>query len=280
MSLLDDYRRPARGERCPICGKRDWCLLAREGGSEPVSALCKREPSPITWGEAGYLHRLREGPIAARCPRPFVPPPEPVDHRAEAERLATGAPLDPIAAALGLPTGALRRLGVGWSSSERCSTWPTWNASGKCIGIVRRSADGTKRLRKGDHPGLYLPRDLPEDLSSERILLVEGGSDTAAGLALGRWAVGRFSCDQGGKLLARLATRRRMLAATIVFDNDAKRAGVNPGLAGALKLRETLRSIVPDLRLVSPPANRKDLREWLRAGATGEDLARAEREAR
>lgn len=280
MSLLDEYRRPARGERCPICGRPDWCLLSREGGSEPVSAICKREPSPISWGEAGYLHRLREGPLQARCPRPVAPPPEPLDHRDEAERLARGAPLDPIAAELGLPTGTLRRLGVGWSVSERCSTWPTWNASGKCVGIVRRFPDGTKRLRKGDHPGLYLPRDLPEDLGSERLLVVEGGSDTAAGLALGRWCVGRFSCDQGGKLLARLASRRRVLAATIVADNDSHRTDGNPGLAGARRLLEALRPILPDLRLVSPPGKLKDLREWFRAGASAGDLARAEREAR
>lgn len=274
MSITDDYRRHARGELCPICGRHDWCLLSREGGTEPVSAICARVESAVRWGESGWLHRLREGPIAARLPKVTVPPPEPVDHLDEAERLARGAPLDPIAASLGLPTETLVQLRVGWSSSERCSTWPTWDASGRCIGIVRRFASGEKLLRKGDHPGLYLPRDLPADLSADRLLVVEGGTDTAAGLALGRWAVGRFSCDHGWKLVQRLITRRSIGAITIVADDD------KPGLAGARRLEEKLRPFLRDLRVIVPPGGLKDLRTWLLDGGTPADLAQREREAR
>jgi len=273
MSLLKDFRRVSGRARCPVCDRSDWCLVSREGGDEPVSAICARTESRLRFGSAGWLHRLREGGARSGSFRTETLRPV-VDHRRTAEALAVNAPIDPIAAELGLPVETLRRLRIGWDPSERCSTWPLSDALGRCVGIVRRFAGGRKKLRPGDRVGLYIPADLPDDLSRERLLVVEGGSDTAAGLALGRWCVGRFSCLTGLNDLRRLAARRHALAVSIVADND------KPGRDGADQLRRGLAGLVREIRIVRPPDGMKDLRDWLRAGASAEDLDRAEREAR
>lgn len=271
--ILDDFRRVSARSRCPVCDRPDWCLVSREGGDEPVSAVCARTESAISFGSAGWLHRLREGGARSRTFRTETLSPV-VDHRRTADRFAVNAPLDPIAAELGLPVEALRRLRVGWDPSERCSTWPLTDASGRCVGIVRRFPQGRKKLRQGDRAGLYLPADLPDDLSRERLLVVEGGSDTAAGLAIGRIAVGRYSSLTSTKDLQRLAAKRHALAVSIVADNDS------PGIEGAERLGRALAGLVREVRIIRPPDGIKDLRDWLRAGASAEDIERAEREAR
>ncbi|MCP4261786.1 MAG: AAA family ATPase [Planctomycetes bacterium] len=57
-STKDGYQRVSRGNPCPICGKSDWCLVAKDGSA----AICPR----ISQGavryiqEAGYLHRFND----------------------------------------------------------------------------------------------------------------------------------------------------------------------------------------------------------------------------
>ena len=55
----------------------------------------------------------------------------------------------------------------------------------------------------------------------------------------------------------------------IISDND------DVGRAGAEKLAANLIHYCADVRIVQPPASIKDLRAWLRAGLTPEDLNKA-----
>lgn len=263
MSVLDDFRRVSRLVPCPVCERGDWCLVSKDGGNEPASAICARNESPIRFGDAGWLHRLRDDPPRSRF-RGVELKPIPTDHRGEAERLARTADLGSVSRSLGLPSEALRRLRVGTGEDRfgPFSSWPQLDAELRIVGISLRRDDGSKRLRSGDRAGLHLPSDLPDDLSTERILVVEGGTDAAAGLALGRFAIGRPSVLACFSEIRRLLRSRKPRGVSIVADRDEHGAGMR----GAIRLAEHLRPVSPDVRVIEPPAGVKDLRAWFAAG--------------
>jgi hypothetical protein len=115
--------RVSRAHPCPVCGKRDWCLLTGPG-RDPKAAICARTESPKRCGEAGWLHRLRDDDDQHH------------HHHVRVVRFATGAAprerlahlaaqyrqdLDPgrlhqLATSLGLSVASLCHLGIGWST--------------------------------------------------------------------------------------------------------------------------------------------------------------------
>ena len=75
MSVLDDFERVSRQHPCPVCGKSDWCLVSRECPGDPVKAVCQRVESGMRWGDAGYLHVLRndtQAPVRHRTRRATI----------------------------------------------------------------------------------------------------------------------------------------------------------------------------------------------------------------
>jgi len=60
------WLRVSREMPCPICGKRDWCLVAVDG----VAVICARVQSVVRKGEAGWLHKL----ASAQLTMPYIPP--------------------------------------------------------------------------------------------------------------------------------------------------------------------------------------------------------------
>jgi hypothetical protein len=276
MAAQSDWHRVTRARPCPICGRPDWCLYAGPA-NDPEAVICPRTESGKRAGEAGWLHVLRrdrgggQRPIRTRN----VPLRPAAAGGADAADLATLAracaeALHPLslrlallARQLGVTEGSLRRLGVGWSAQHRAWTFPMYGAAGEVRGIRLRGADGRKWSIKGGREGLFLPRDLD---ASQRLLICEGPTDTAAALDMGCAAVGRPSCSGGLDLLLRLVRERHPAELLIVADGDA------PGQRGAAVLARVLAGYVPTIRLVTPPA--KDLRDWLRAGATAADLAK------
>jgi DNA primase len=170
---------------------------------------------------------------------------------------------------LALSAESLRRFGVGWLASEGCSTWPVHNAAGKIIGINRRFADGSKKIVWGQKSGLYLPIDLPSDLSGLTLLVCEGATDAVAATDFGLWAIGRFSCTHGTNLLVKLVSRMKPTRLVLMGDADG------PGLRGVESLASVLLAYVRQLKVVFPLEPHKDLRAWKQAGATFDDLMRA-----
>jgi len=61
--------RVSRRNRCPICGKPDWCLLSPDG----KAAICARVENnkPVGIKGAGWLHMLDSGPLLP--PLKFIP---------------------------------------------------------------------------------------------------------------------------------------------------------------------------------------------------------------
>ncbi len=90
------------------------------------------------------------------------------------------------------------------------------------------------------------------------VLVVEGASDVLAALSIGLVAVGRPSSHGGQDDLKSLLAGRTVL---IVAENDS-----GAGRDGAGVIHAVLKQVCPEVRVTAPPAEYKDLREWVTAG--------------
>ncbi len=160
--------------------------------------------------------------------------------------------LKPLAEELGVSVSSLaaigfRRVGDEWHNPER-------NDQGEIIGWSRRLDSGKKLFKKGSKRGLTLCWPLDPYAGTSRdnpILIVEGASDTVAGLDLGFVTIGRPSATGGlGSLLPLL----KGLHAVVVAEND------KAGYLGAEKVAAALASVMASARAILPPADCKDLR--------------------
>ncbi len=259
-----DWTRVSRSTPCPICGRRDWCLVARDGSA----VICQRVKSGKRIGDAGFLHPLRDADVwrERKRVRRVVQHPPTASVRDFARlaqqyaRAATPVALAKLAAELGVGVEALRRLHVGWDGVAW--TFPMGDAAGCVVGIRRRLPDGRKLSVRGGREGLFIPAGLP---SNGPLLLPEGPTDTAALLGLEFAAVGRPSCVGGVLLACELARGRPAL---VVADAD------EPGQRGAGHLARVLRAHCPSVRIITPPDGVKDARAWVSAGATRKDVQR------
>jgi hypothetical protein len=264
------WKRVSREHRCPICERPDWCLFTGDADI-PDAVICARTPSPKRCGEAGWLHRLRldwdDRPRRRRAK--IEVPSEPIDFGAMAQRyyLALGDHLRGLLAnGLGVTAESLHRLGVGWSERHRATTWPMTDAAGTVRGIRLRGTDGAKWSVRGGKEGLFAPGGLATD---GRIIVCEGGTDTAAMLGLDFFAVGRPSCTGGAKLLIDLVECDRPHEVAIIADSDP------PGQRGAKYLASRLVGYVAGgVRIVNPPPAVKDAREWVQSLGTSWERTR------
>lgn len=134
--------------------------------------------------------------------------------------------------------------------------------------------------RSGGHiheitPGVFRPPSSvqsPLAPSDAPVLIVEGASDTAAGIDLDFVAVGRPS-DKGGLAHAVRLLQGRSVA--IIGENDRKADGKWPGRDGMEKTFEVLHPHVSKATKIMPPKGVKDLRDWVRQGLTHDQLLTA-----
>lgn len=269
------WKRVSRGNRCPICGRPDWCLVAGDDGN-PDAVICSRVESPKRVGTkgAGWLHRLRDDDGWRDRPRqrrvrieasaaPII------DFRAmAAECEAALGPLQRglLAEQLGVNVESLNRLRVGWSDKHRAYTFPMLSQFGIHVeGIRLRSIDGRKWSVKGGRQGLFLPKFI----DGRQLMICEGATDTAAMLDLGFAAVGRPSCNGGGAMIVGLMELHETTDVVIVADNDG------PGGLGATRLAGELVAHCRSVRTIYPPAGIKDARGWVQRGASRDDVMAA-----
>jgi hypothetical protein len=277
---------------CPVCKKRDWCLITHDG----TAAICQRveQGSVKRCGDAGWLHVL--DPTAGAGDRHSThgngkhkPAPAkdwPAIARQYADKFDAEARAA-LAAALQLPPGVLDALpSIGWNSDDKwgpCWTIPEFGAGEKVVGIGRRYVrsictgpyEGKDKLALGNR-GLIVPsgwRDRPGPVH-----VPEGPSDTLALTAAGLAAVGRPSNTGGVDLLAALL---KDLPADheilITGENDARPSKTRPGeieWPGRDGARQTAEALTARLgrpvMWAMPPAEYKDVRQWacdLAAGA-------------
>ena len=266
------WRRVSREHPCPICRRGDWCTVAPDG----AAVCCMRAQSDRPVKNGGWMHWLTERPV-----RP-LPPPRPVRqapaedfaamHAAWAADTRMEAVCD-LAEVLGVSYRALYHLGSAWAPQHAAWAFPMRDGEGAIIGIRLRAEDGRKWAVRGSRAGLIYATALD---GAAPLLICEGPTDTAAAMTLGFAAVGRPSC-RGQEDLLRARLRLWRDDVVIVADHDApKDSGQRPGLAGAMDLAAELRRPVRCIL----PGPCKDIREWVRAGATRADVVQAVSDAR
>jgi hypothetical protein len=200
--------------------------------------------------------------------------------------------LKTLAGELGVSLTALAQLQTGWDG--QAWTNPEKNHLGQIVGIKRRLPD-TKLYHVGGRAGLTYCSNW--QTYGGPVFVVEGASDTAAGLTMGLAVIGRPSNVGGIECLAKLlrsvsdTTDRRII---FVAERDRKKheelkpkiqllhdpncKGCRkcwPGMAGAKSSATELSKKLG--RIVNwsfAPGNQKDLRAWLNKHhrSDGDDL--------
>jgi hypothetical protein len=164
--------------------------------------------------------------------------------------------------ALGVEGGALWMIGACWIPERQAWGFPMYDAKGKIVGIRIRTLEGDKYAWTGSRNALFRST-MPVD-NKQPLWLVEGPTSLSAALTLGLGAIGRpncSACDEMAVEYVRLNRIRRVVICADVDENEA-------GLRGAEKLQKVL--TVPSV-IVFPPVG-KDLRDFLKAGGTRDEL--------
>ncbi len=267
--------RVSRSAPCPVCGKPDWCVVAEDGSA----CICPRVESAKRAGDGGWLHVIRDRSTPPTRPAPKIRAPQPEPDLTElAVRFQCAAVVNRIsyfARHIDVSTNSMIAFGVGWSAEDRAWSFPMRNpVTGRVVGIRLRRDTGAKFSVRGGREGLFMPDDF--DPAGAPLVIAEGATDALAAHTIGfRSVVGRPSCSGGCRHLAALARLRQPARIVILSDAD------EPGRCGAAELAEQLSLFSRDVRVAEPPRGHKDLRAWVGAGATRDDVelwaARGER---
>jgi hypothetical protein len=267
-NILDRFSRVNPRRPCPVCERTDWCLFEPDDSGSPTSAICCRVQSPRLWGAAGWFHALTGNYFRPERRRWKVTPPKSCDLVSLDRRLRLardGFVRDPTAAQIALDLGvtqvSLRRIRAGLEG--KTLIFPMYDGQERLVGARLRSEFGHRSV-PGGRNGLFLPSDRRP---LARLYVAEGPTDTAALLTLGVDAIGRPCALGGVEFVMDFVGFTTPLEVIVVADAD------EPGRLGALKLAANLvvknRAVV---RIIEPPAGHKDVRAWVRCGATASDL--------
>lgn len=276
MRRAYNFTRVSARQRCPICGRPDWCMVRYADDGEALAAICPRTESKHRCGDAGYLHALDGGTCRRRPPgrRIYLAPAR--DYGTLARRLAGATPLaeyERLSKTMGVTVASLQALRFGYVTGEQlrkfglrfCGhAWviPMHDYLGRVPGIRLRLPNGRKVAAKGSRNGLFIPREQPT--ATGPLHIAEGESDTAALLSMEVRAIGRPGALACVETVVRYVTGLGERDVVVVGDADPV------GEAGAVKVANGLQAVGVRARVVVPPA--KDVRAWHQAGATGADL--------
>ncbi|EMI55834.1 primase-helicase zinc-binding domain-containing protein [Rhodopirellula sallentina] len=168
---------------------------------------------------------------------------------------------------LGLPAAELMRLRVGWSSQDKATTWPMVDHHGNVVGVrLRCMKTGKKWSVVGGSAGVFCPAELSTGM--DRLFIAEGPTDCAALLSIGFDCIGRPSCNGAVAITTNLVKRLHPSEVVIVADDDANGAGKR----GAESLAVALVTVCARVRIIFPPAGINDARDWVRNGATADEV--------
>lgn len=253
-----NWTRVTRDEPCAICGRPDWCTKTDDG------SCCMRIESERAMHNGGWFHRdleKRNTLFKRREKTPTLSNLLDATSLIEKWRLSTNGEIDQLARDLSVSARSLLDLGTVWAAPHRAYGFPMTNQDGVVTGIRLRATDGKKWAVKNSKAGVFFPGGAMTRLSTTRVFICEGPTDTAALLSIGLFAIGRPSCLGCEQIVTDLLRNLGTREAVLITDNDA------PGLRGAEKLSAALR--VRTAFLV-PPA--KDARAFVAAGGTAQLL--------
>jgi hypothetical protein len=228
----------------------------------------------------GWIHKLGE-------PVQYVPPPKPKVRPVAQENFAPLAEqcrcalldsmkgLEDLSRTLGLSVEYLEEAGAGWlpdycgNPFYRGYTFPMFDGHRRIIGIQIRTQHG-KRSVPGSHGGLFWPKGVLVK-GTGPLLLPEGATSCGACRDLCYDAIGRFSCNGRMDLIQELLAQARRDVVIVADHDEAKQrpdgSVFYPGQQGAAKIAAVIKPLCRTLKIVKPPFV-KDMRDWLKAGAT------------
>ncbi len=265
---------------CPVCGKTDWCQF----GDKAVK--CMRESSDRACPSGGWYHF----PDPGAAPVKHVERPKREQHATidaagimkELRSATSSYAIQAMAHDLGVLPAALLATGAAFAPSKRLfelkavssprgdGAWafPMKDGDGSVIGIRLRNKDAFKWAVPGSRQGIFIPE--PEVEVQPVAYLPEGPTDTAAGLSMGLYTIGRPTCQSGNEQVAETLKRLGIYRAVIVADNDdMKKIGTRdgrPGIEGATKMKKDLKSVNSVIFITPSPC--KDMRKLLQSGGT------------
>lgn len=249
---------------CPICNHGNWCSVSADG----KAAMCGRIESQKRCGDAGWLHKLDKAIDPPKYRRRVRANPKVDFFKLQKQCRACCTDLSLIAKQLGVTSGSLDRLQIGYFGHSY--TFPMFNCKRRIVGIKRRKPDGSKICIRGSHLGLYWPLGVEQD-SKNALYICEGESDAAALLSLDFEAIGRPGCDHATQeVVGFLKGRDRHVVVMLDHDRWKTRPDgtkYKPGQDGAYRLAKVIQPLCKSLKLVRP-GKYKDIRKWLNNGAT------------
>lgn len=253
--MIPGFHRVTRREPCPVCGRKDWCLISNDGSR----VICPRIESKQSFGEAGFLHILNEPVSTRRFIQREKEQPTSIDFSEMWRKWmleTTTLKLSGLADELGVSRESLRSVGCVWAEDRSAWAFPMRDGDERIVGIRLRSKAGDKYAVKGSNgSGLFIPS---KATGASRVFICEGPTDCAALLDRECFAIGRPSCNAGGRFVNDLLRKLKPREVIIFADADG------PGLRGAEQLADTL---FASTKIISPPRH-KDARAWICAGAS------------
>lgn len=236
-----------------------------------------RVESSIPMHNGGWFHKLSGGqrPSVAvgrpvKTPPMTGPPSQYFEDLVTRWRREKAGELESYAATLGVGWKDLDDLDVCWAPEHQAFAFPMRNANGEIVGIRLRN-DVHKWSVRGGHQGLFIPFAAVARLPITTVLIVEGPTDTAAGLALGFFTIGRPNNLVGNEMIVQVLSELPVKDVIVAYDNDEHIDSmgklIRPGPFGAERLIKCLRQ-----RVTRFVPGTKDLRSFLQSGGTRELL--------
>lgn len=258
---MSDWIRVSKTDRCPQCGRGDWC------GYTETHVICMRVPSDRPTANGGWLHPLgaeRSVPVRTVLQKEPTVDIERIYYRWRGETAVKQHRITELARLLQIDELPLNLIGTAWASDHGAWAFPMVDATKRVIGIRLRNDKGDKWAVRGGRSGLFYPHITP----TKRAFICEGATDVCALLHIGLFAIGRPSCNDGGAILCEMLPKLGVRSVVIVADHDGDKSRpdgstYNPGVDGSVRLSERLP--VPNCIWLPPT---KDAREFVRHGGT------------
>jgi hypothetical protein len=250
---MNGWIRVTKASPCGACGHSSWCILNPKLGMLICMRQANNRPKTFKDGQVGYLYPLDPNQPALRPVRPEPPPPS-INCPALIQKWTKTTRLEQVeelSQQLHVSVASLRALQVCWATEHNAWSIPMYDGHDNMVGIRLRASSGAKWSVAGSHSGPFVPRIK----GAATALVCEGFSDTAAGLDLGFFSMGRPAASGGIDQLKQLFQRKGVRRCVVVADNDAV------GVSGAKVFADRIG--VPNCILVLPT---KDLRAFKEAG--------------
>lgn len=164
---------------------------------------------------------------------------------------------------LGIHNAVLDKFHTGFTGTAY--SFPMFGADDELIGIRLRTLDGLKYSVTGGRNGLFVPTSVFNPRYP--LIITEGESDCMAAYQMGFQAIGRPGNMQCIPMTADWMGEHGFTKAVLISDNDKPGREGTKALANYLVFERGM-----EAKIIAPPKQFKDFRQWFNAGAKRNDV--------